>query len=69
MSMSTNAYTEDQFVEQPAIGLFAVIGWQMISAMDETFSLFTVISTFAETIDFGEKLPYDFTKSTSFNVC
>lgn len=34
-----------------------------------SISLFTVISTCAETIDFGEKLSYDFTKSTSFNVC
>ena len=32
-----NAYTEDQLVEQPAIGLFAVLGWQTVSAMEETF--------------------------------
>jgi type I restriction enzyme R subunit len=32
----THAYTEDQLVEQPAIGLFADLGWQMVSAMDET---------------------------------
>jgi type I restriction enzyme, R subunit len=25
--MSLHAYTEDQFVEQPAIGLFAEVGW------------------------------------------
>ena len=31
------AYTEDQLVEQPAIGLFAALGWQTVSAMDETF--------------------------------
>jgi hypothetical protein len=32
-----HAYTEDQLVEQPAIGLFAALGWQTLSAMDETF--------------------------------
>jgi type I restriction enzyme R subunit len=32
-----NAYTEDQLVEQPAIGLFAALGWQTVSAVDETF--------------------------------
>src|SRR6266702_6915327 len=32
-----NAYTEDQLVEQPAIGLFAEIGWQTASAMEEVF--------------------------------
>ena len=35
--MSPHAYTEDQLVEQPAIGLFAAMGWQTISAMEETF--------------------------------
>ena len=34
--MSTHAYTEDQLVEQPAIGLFAELGWQTVSAMEET---------------------------------
>ena len=33
----SHAYTEDQLVEQPAIGLFATIGWQTLSAMEETF--------------------------------
>ena len=32
-----HAYTEDQLVEQPAIGLFASLGWQTISAREETF--------------------------------
>jgi hypothetical protein len=27
--MTTNPYHEDPIVEQPAIGLFADIGWQM----------------------------------------
>jgi type I restriction enzyme R subunit len=33
----THAYTEDQLVEQPAMGLFAAMGWQTLSAMEETF--------------------------------
>ena len=32
-----HAYTEDQLVEQPAIGLFAELGWQTVSASEETF--------------------------------
>src|SRR3989304_704236 len=32
-----HAYTEDQLVEQPAIGLFATLGWQTVSAMEEAF--------------------------------
>ena len=35
--MSAHAYSEDQLVEQPAIGLFAVLGWQTVSALEETF--------------------------------
>lgn len=35
--MSPHAYTEDQLVEQPAIGLFATLGWQTVSAIEETF--------------------------------
>jgi type I restriction enzyme R subunit len=35
----SHAYTEDQLVEQPAIGLFATLGWQPVSAMEETFGL------------------------------
>ncbi len=35
--MSGHAYTEDQLVEQPAIGLFAELGWQTVSALEETF--------------------------------
>jgi type I restriction enzyme R subunit len=33
--MSPHAYTEDQLVEQPAIGLFATLGWQTVSAVEE----------------------------------
>src|SRR5438034_8477934 len=33
----SHAYTEDQLVEQPAIGLFAELGWQAVSALEETF--------------------------------
>ena len=32
-----HAYTEDQLVEQPAIGLFAQLGWQTVCALEETF--------------------------------
>ncbi len=32
-----HAYTEDQLVEQPAIGLFDKLGWQTVSAMEEVF--------------------------------
>jgi len=32
-----HAYTEDQLVEQPAIALFAELGWQTVTAMDEVF--------------------------------
>ncbi len=35
--MSAHAYSEDLLVEQPAIGLFAALGWQTLSAMEETF--------------------------------
>ena len=35
--MPPGAYTEDQLVEQPAIGLFAELGWITVSAMEETF--------------------------------
>ena len=35
--MSGHAYTEDQLVEQPAIGLFAELGWQVVSALEEVF--------------------------------
>ena len=37
--MSAHAYTEDQLVEQPAIALFATLGWQTVSAMEETFGV------------------------------
>jgi hypothetical protein len=32
-----HAHTEDQLVEQPAIGLFAKLGWQTVSASEEIF--------------------------------
>ena len=35
--MSPHACIEDQFVEQPAIVLFAAPGWQTVSALEETF--------------------------------
>ena len=33
----THAYTEDQLVEQPAIGLLAELGWKTVSAAEEAF--------------------------------
>ena len=35
--MNSSNTTRDQLVEQPAIGLFAALGWQTVSAMEETF--------------------------------
>ncbi len=35
--MTAHAYSEDQLVEQPAVGLFAELGWQTLSAQDERF--------------------------------
>jgi len=35
--VTAHAYTEDQLVEQPSIGLFAELGWQTVSAMEEVF--------------------------------
>ena len=35
--MTPHAWTEDQLVEQPAIGLFAALGWQTLSALEEAF--------------------------------
>src|SRR6266571_2201165 len=32
-----HAYTEDQLVEQPAIGLFAELGWATVAASEEIF--------------------------------
>ena len=34
-----HAYTEDQLVEQPAIGLFAELGWTTVPALKEIRSL------------------------------
>jgi type I restriction enzyme, R subunit len=33
--VSPDPYTEDQLVEQRAIGLFEELGWQTVSAMEE----------------------------------
>lgn len=37
--MSPNNYTEDELVEQPAIQVFAELGWETISAKGEMFSV------------------------------
>lgn len=34
-----HAYTADQLVDQPAIGLFAQLGRDMVSALEEPFAL------------------------------
>ena len=34
-----HAYSEDQLVEQPAIQLFAEMGWQTVSALEEVFGI------------------------------
>jgi type I restriction enzyme R subunit len=35
--MTGHPYTEDQLVEQPAIQVFAELGWHIVSAVDEVF--------------------------------
>ncbi|MGH7827900.1 MAG: type I restriction endonuclease [Candidatus Binatia bacterium] len=35
--MSPSGYTEDRLVEQPAISLFHELGWQPVSALEESF--------------------------------
>lgn len=35
--MIAHAYSEEQLVELPAIGLFGTLGWQTLSALEETF--------------------------------
>ena len=36
--MTPNPFTEDQLVEKPAIGLFAALGWQTVSALERTIA-------------------------------
>ena len=35
----SHAYSEDSLVEQPAIQLFAEMGWQTVSALEEVFGV------------------------------
>ena len=35
----SHAYSEDSLVEQPAIQLFAEMGWQTLSALEEVFGV------------------------------
>ena len=35
----SHAHTEDQLVEQSAIGLFAELGWTTVPALEETFGV------------------------------
>ncbi len=34
LTLMPHAYTTDQLVEQPAIGLVAALGWQIIGPLD-----------------------------------
>ena len=34
-----HAYSQDQIVGQPAIGLFAELGWTRVSALEEIFGV------------------------------
>jgi type I site-specific restriction-modification system R (restriction) subunit len=47
--MSSHAYTEDQLVEQPAIGLFDDLGWETVSAAEETFGAAGTLGRMAKT--------------------
>ena len=40
--MTTDSRTEDRLVAQPSIGLFAVLGWQTVSATESRLSAGTV---------------------------
>ena len=43
----SHAYTEDQLVEQPAIGLFAALGWQTISTkLGDSPHVFKIVSDY-----------------------
>ena len=35
--MTTHPYSEEHLVEQPAIELFAALGWQTVATLEETF--------------------------------
>lgn len=43
-----HAYTEDQLVEQPAIGLFAELGWKTVSAAEESFGAGSTLGRLAK---------------------
>ena len=45
----SHAYTEDQLVEQPAIGLFEDLGWRTVSAAEETFGVSGTLVRMAKT--------------------
>ncbi len=44
-----HAYTEDQLVEQPAIGLFEDLCWETVSAAEETFGVSGTLGRMAKT--------------------
>jgi len=45
----SHAYSEDQLVEQPAIGLFDDLGWATVSAAEETFGVSGTLGRMAKT--------------------
>jgi type I restriction enzyme R subunit len=45
----SHAYSEDQLVEQPAIGLFDDLGWETVSAAEETFGAAGTLGRMAKT--------------------
>ena len=45
----SHAYTEDQLVEQPAIGLFDDLGWETVSAGEEVFGSSGTLGRLAKT--------------------
>lgn len=46
MTRVIRTYTEDHLVEQPAIGLFASLRWQPVSAMEEASALGDTLSRY-----------------------
>lgn len=44
----SHAYTEDQLVEQPAIGLFDDLGWETVSAAEEVFGVGGILGRLAK---------------------
>ena len=39
-----HAYTEDQLIEQPAIGFFAELHWTTVTALEESFGALGILT-------------------------